>query len=452
MPGTWSGTGNKPKSGKSQVYRGKTVARPNSGKKLIDKIYGAARVSGKGLPPIHKTPPAIVTTGTGVGNAVATLGSLTNSPVGGGIGAGAIPSLDTGLHVNTSDVAKRAKTAAAVEYNPQIDAIKNMIGSTQKAGDRNIQDTTSSYAALQAAIQKQLPGVNANYDNAQAQTAQAYQQLIQATDSQYANTAASDKAEFARLGISDANGVLAKQSSDQNFIDALTRMQAQGAASASDLQQQGAAGLTQNNANNAGLAGANAGRDMRNTLAAQILQMRQQKGSLQGTKGKAIQQLMDQYNQEALANAQQDRAFGLQAAQFGEGVLQDRRNFKQSQETSQANLALGAYKANLSAQQAATKQQAADYKNLDPQERAAAKAEQLVPGSGDRVFAYLQKLFNSDPNVRRGYYIKNQGGKTVQVKITPEQFGYLARQSAGVTGLPKGSVEKIATAYWQETH
>jgi hypothetical protein len=160
---------------------------------------------------------------------------------------------------------------------------------------------------------------------------------------------------------------------------------------------------------------------------------------------------MDQYTQEARANAEHDRAFGLNAAQFKESVFQDRRNFRQNQEESQASLGLKAAELQQQSAADAAKQQQADYKNLDPQERAAAKADQLVPGSGARMFAYLQNLMNSDKNIRRGFYLKQTpDGKTIQVKITPEQFGYLAAKQAKVTGLPKGSVQKIATAYWME--
>jgi hypothetical protein len=67
------------------------------------------------------------------------------------------------------------------------------------------------------------------------------------------------------------------------------------------------------------------------------------------------------------------------------------------------------------------------------------------------MFAYLQNLINSDKNIRRGFYIRtDNSGRQQRVPITPQQFGHLARKHAKITGLPAGSVQKIAEAYWNE--
>jgi hypothetical protein len=263
-------------------------------------------------------------------------------------------------------------------------------------------------------------------------------------DARYGATQGRNAAEFERLGIQAATPSSgAALTSDRDFLSGIAGLQGAGIQGALELQQQGAAGATQSNANRAGFEGANQQREMRETLAEKILALRTQKGSLVGNKARARRELTDQYHQEAIAQAERDRAFGLDAAQFRESVFQDRRNFRQGQEEFQAGAALDSAKLQ--------KQSAADFKSLDPQEHAAAKADQLVPGSGDRMFAYLQQLIRSDKNIRRGFYLKQTpDGKTIQVKITPEQFGYLAAKQAKLTGLPKGSVQKIATAYWME--
>jgi hypothetical protein len=327
-----------------------------------------------------------------------------------------------------------------------------MIGQTQTEGQQGIQKTGDAYAALQKSIQGQVPGVNKAYDDAQAQQAALYAKLTGGIDERYNATQQRDASEFERLGIQAATpSTGAALTSDRDFLSGIAGLQGAGIQGALELQQRGAADLTQGNANRAGLAGANAQTDMRQELASKILELRSQKTSLKGNKARSRRELMDQYTQEARANAEHDRAFGLDAAQFKESVFQDRRNFRQNQEESQASLGLKAAELQQQSAADAAKQQQADYKNLDPQERAAAKADQLVPGSGARMFAYLQNLMNSDKNIRRGFYLKQTpDGKTIQVKITPEQFGYLAAKQAKVTGLPKGSVQKIATAYWME--
>jgi hypothetical protein len=397
----------------------------------------------KNLPPIQKpknSPPGIMTPGSGIAGA--------GRRSGGGVRAGKMPNIDTDLDVDDKGIFKRAKNAAAMEYNPQIAAIRNMLQSTQREGKDDIKDTGQAYAALQASIQGQLPGVNKVYDDAQAQQQALYAKLTGDIDARYGATQDRNAAEFERLGIQAATpSTGAALTSDRDFLSGIAGLQGAGIQGALELQQQGAAGTTRSNATRAGFEGANQQREMRETLAEKILALRTQKGSLVGNKARARRELTDQYHQEAIAQAERDRAFGLDAAQFRESVFQDRRNFRQGQEEAQAGFALDAAKL----QQDAQEQSAADFKSLDPQERAAAKADQLVPGSGARMFAYLQNLIRSDKNIRRGFYLKQTpDGKTIQVKITPEQFGYLAAKQAKLTGLPKGSVQKIATAYWME--
>ena len=437
-----------PNADNQQIVAGKQ----KSGMDIINEIYAATKKPdlAAGLPPIKKPAPGIMTPGSGIAGA----GRISASARGGGrgIAAGKMPHVNTGLNIDTSDVAKRAQNAAAMEYNPQLDAIRQMIGQTQTEGQRGIQQTGDAYSALQKSIQGQVPGVNKAYDDTQAQQAALYAKLTGDIDARYNATQGRDAAEFERLGIQAATpSTGAALTSDRDFLSGIAGLQGAGIQGALELQQRGAVDLTRGNANRAGLAGANAQTDMRQELASKILELRSQKTSLKGNKARSRRELMDQYTQEARANAERDRAFGLDAAQFQESVFQDRRNFRQNQEESQASLGLKAAELQQSAAADAAKQQQVDFKSLDPQERAAAKADQLVPGSGARMFAYLQNLMNSDKNIRRGFYLKQTpDGKTIQVKITPEQFGYLAAKQAKITGLPKGSVQKIATAYWME--
>lgn len=408
------------------------------------KVEATRAELARGLPPIQNvSAPSVMTPGNGIAGA----GRITRRR-GGGVAAGGMPSIDTDLDVNTKGIRKRAKNAASMEYNPQIAAVRQMLQSTRKEGRDDIADTSAAYQALQAAIQGQIPGVNKVYDDAQAQQQALYEKLTGDIDARYNATADRNAAEFERLGIQAATpSTGAALTSDRDFLSGIAGLQGAGIQGALELQQRGAAGMTQANANRAGFEGANQQREMRESLAEKILALRTQKGSLVGNKARARRELTDQYHQEAIAQAERDRAFGLDAAQFQESVFQDRRNFRQAQEEAQAGFALDAAKL----QQDAAEQSATDFKSLDPQERAAAKAEQLVPGSGDRMFAYLQNLIRSDKNIRRGFYLKNTpDGRTIQVKITPEQFGYLAAKQAKLTGLPKGSVQKIATAYWME--
>lgn len=431
---------------------------------IINQIYAGTKKNqvnkklSKGLPPIA---PDIIPPGTGAASRVARVtgstGSASSIGNGANVGAGRRPSTpSTSLSVNDDGTLARAKNAASIEYNPQIEAVRGLIQQTQNQAQSGIADTTDAYGALQGQIKKEIPGIGSNFDTQQAKIAGLYSQLSGGIDQRYNDTAARDKAEFERLGIQDATpAVMQGQTSDRDFLSQIAKLQGQGVNDALEVEQQGAQNLARNTGYRAGLEGANRASDMRNTLADKILELRTQKTTLKGAKGKSTRELADQYHTEAVSQAERDRAFGLDAAQFQESVTQDRRNFRYTKsqdavdtELKQAGLGIDAAKVRA----AAVKDGKIDLKSLDPQETVAYKANQLVPGSGDRMFAYLQNLINSDPNIRRGVYIKTDAssGRTREQKITPEQFGYLARKHAKVTGLPPGSVQKIATAYWME--
>lgn len=370
---------------------------------------------------------------------------------------GGIPAIDESLDVNEKGIFKRAKNAARIEYNPQIEAIRNLIKQTKGEGQEAIQDTGNMYQALARSIGGEIPGTNQRYDQAQANIGQQYQQLASGINQSYDATAARNAEKFASLGIGDiTQPALAGQTSDRDFLSQLANLQGTGIQGIMEAQQQGAVDLQRNTQSRAGMEGVNRTADLQDELADRILELRTNKTSLQGNKARSIRELTEQYRDEAVAQAERDRAFGLDAAQFRESVRQNNisnrmanREFNYGMEMDRAGLALDAAEMQAKSQE----QQAADFKSLDPQERAAAKAEQLIPGSGDKVFSFLQSLINSNPNIRRGFRVRmDSSGREQRVPITPEQFGYLARKHAKLTGLPKGSIQKIATAYWQESH
>jgi hypothetical protein len=241
------------------------------------------------------------------------------------------------------------------------------------------------------------------------------------------------------------------QTSDRDFLSQIAALQGQGVNNVLEVQQQGAVNLARNSQVRAGMEGANRQADLRNALADKLLELRTQRGSLKGNKARSTRELMEQYRDEAIAQAERDRAFALDAQQFQESVRQSNRDFRYGRQMDRANMAMQAAEMQAAQQQAAQEAAQVDFDSLDPQERAAAKADQLMPGSGDRMFAFLQNLINSDPNIRRGFYVKKDAeGRSQRVPMTAEQFGYLARKHAKITGLPAGSVQKIATAYWME--
>jgi hypothetical protein len=363
-------------------------------------------------------------------------------------GGGQIPSVDTSLNVDDKGILKRAHNAARIEYNPQIEAVRNLIQSTKSSTQRDITDVQGAYGAVQNQIQSEIPQIGQNFDTQQSKIQQAYDALSQGINQTYDATAARNQAEFERLGIQAALPQTQQgMTSDRDFLSQIAKLQGQGVQDVLETEQQGAQNLARNTGYRVGLEGANRASDLQSALADKILELRTQKGSLRANKARTVRELQDQYRSEAQAQAERDRAFGLDVAQFQEGVRESNRDFRYGREQDRANLALGAAK--LQAEQA--QQSAQDFKDLDPQERAAAKADQLVPGSGDRMFAYLQNLINSDKNIRRGFYIRtDNSGRQQRVPITPQQFGHLARKHANITGLPAGSVQKIAEAYWNE--
>jgi len=552
-------------------FRTKGVDR-NRGTRLVEDLQKRAVKATKksslkdklreGLPPKgNGVAPGVISPGTGLGGAAAIAKILRNTGAGHKVNAGGniaaetgvragvnvrpginvkaggnideeinvsaggrIPSVDTSLDVNNKGSARRAYNAAAVEYNPQLDAIRTLVAQTQNQGQRGIQQTDDAYDSLQAGLQRDVPRINNNFDASQAKTSAIYDALNTQIQDQYGGTAARDTAEFERLGISQANPVLQGQTADRDFLSKIAALQGQSANDSSELLQSGAAGLARNNAAMAGFAGANAQTDQRNNLADELLKLRSQKTSVEEAKGKSIRELTDQYKDEETAQAERTRAFELDAEQFRESVRTDRRDFKYgretnerdfaaNQETDQRNFRYGKQtdqrdfrygkqtderdfrygkqtdERNFAANQETDRRnfisnqrtdrrdfrygrkmdevkvamdsaalQAAgsevpetDWDSLDPAETAAAKADQLVPGSGDRMFAYLQNLIRSNKDIQRGFYLKDDGtGKKIQVKMTAEKFGTLAANNAKIAGLPKGSVQKIASTYWSE--
>lgn len=455
-PGNWSGVGNRPrrKSDRQASADLRRERQDDQSKKL--RLRASRKDLAKGLPPIQSTAPSVMPTGTGIANISAIAAASGGIPGNKGVrraraGAG-VPSVDTSLNVNDKGILKRARNAAQIEYNPQIDAVRNLIQSTQSGVNRDIKDVQNAYGAVGGQIQAEIPQIGQNYDTQQARIAALYQQLGQGIDQRYNDTAASNAKAFEALGIqAAAPQVNQRQTADRDFLSQLAALQGQGVNDVLEVQQQGAQNLARNTGYRAGLEGANQSTNLQAQLADKLLELRSQKGSLIGNRAKSVRELADQYRTEAVSQAERDRAFGLDAAQFQESVRQnnianamDDRNFKQGVEMDRAKLVADTY-----GQQ--QKQSQVDLRSLDPQERAAYKADQLVPGSGDRMFAYLQNLVNSDPNIRRGFYVKQTpDGRTQQVRITPQQFGYLARKHAKLTGLPAGSVQKIAEAYWNE--
>lgn len=401
------------------------------------------------LPPIAP-PPGVLSPGSGLAGASSISAILNNG--GGGVRAGGrAPAVDSSLAINASGSLKRATNAASVEFNPQLEAIRTLIDQTQNTGQRGIQQTGNAYGALQTGLQKEVPGINQTFDASQAKTAAIYAALNKQIQDQYGGTAARDTTEFERLGIQQANPVLQGQTTDRDFLSKIAALQGQSSNDSSELLQSGAAGSAQNNATMAGFAGVNAQTDQRNNLADALLKLRSQRTSIAGAKGKSIRELTEQYREEATAQAERDRAFKLDAQQFQESIKTNRRDFRYGKEMDRAKLGMDV--AALQAGQAADAAKASqvDWDSLDPAETAAAKADQLVPGSGDRMFAYLQNLIRSNKDIQRGFYLKDDGtGKKIQVKMTAERFGVLAARNAKIAGLPKGSVQKIASTYWSE--
>lgn len=388
-------------------------------------------------------PPNIMPTGTGVVGLNIT-GSLPSG--------GKVPAVETSLKVNDKNIFARAKNAAGIEYDPQIDAIKSLISSTDKKGQAGISDTGSAYDALSRATAAGVGGVNKRYDDAQAAIAAMTAKLSGGIDQRYNDTASRSAEEFQRLGIQDATPTVQKgMTSDRDFLAELSKLQGAGTNNVLEMQQQGAVNLQQNSAMRTGMEGANRTADMRNSLAEKLLQLNQQQGSMVGTKAKAIRELSEKYRDEQIAQAERDRAFKLDAQQFQESTRQNNisnsmrnREFNWGMETDKANMAMKAAEMNAPAP--------VDIKSLDPAERAAYKYEQLQPGHGERAIAFLQKVINSDVNIRRGYYSKmdKNTGKEIKSPMTPERFGHIVRNRSKGTKLDPGSIQKIAALYWKE--
>lgn len=418
----------------------------------------------RNLPPITNPnkAPDVMTPGTGVGNLSRLLrnrgGGKNKGGKGGKNKGGRAPAVDQNLDVNNKGLLKRAKNSAALEYNPQIEAIRNTIQSTQSEGKEAISETGNMYNALAAALGQQVAPINQRFDSSQDKIAGIYGNLSSGIDERYNATTAANQAEFERLGIADvAPRRNAGLVSDRDFLSNIAKLQGQGVNDALEIQQQGAVNLTRNTQNRARMGGINRIDDLRDTLADRLLGLRGEKTGLQGSKSRSVRELQDQYKQEAVAQAERDRAFGLDAAQFQESIKQNRvtnqlnrDQFRWGKQTDKAGMAMDLQQL----QTEAAGGGAVDRKSLSPIERAAYDAEQYTPGGGDRAIALIQQLARNK-DVRRGFIMKPDRAdptRSNKIPITPEQFGYLVAKNAKRAGLPKGSLQAIATAYWRDSH
>lgn len=205
------------------------------------------------------------------------------------------------------DILKRqASATVGAQYDPQIEALKREMGSTEKRAKKNQKSVKGMYKALGSDIDSQMAAIGHQFDQAESEANSRYADAKNALQGSYNEQAANQDAVLRRLGIAaaepDANQQMnadqayfqQQQSSDKRqLLDALAQME--GADKSYNRQS----------ADNAVLAGTNRAADIGTQLEDYLQQAGGQLTGLMSGKESAVAAMLAQLQQSDAQNVHQ---------------------------------------------------------------------------------------------------------------------------------------------------
>jgi hypothetical protein len=226
---------------------------------------------------------------------------------------------------NPGDPTKRATNAAALEYDPQIQAVRDQIVGSESRAKASKSEVAKLYDALGNSFTGDINSLKAQGEAAQATNTQQYDQAGAAIDKNYDPNEI--VAQLKSLGIEEAvpsatKGDVADAAFNKSLNDT---SKANNSALLSAISQSGVNAATNAKAA-AGFTGADRQQELTRQLSDYVTQASSQIGTLKGAKGRAAAELAAQFTQQDFANR-----MSLQEAGFNQTltVAQLRQAYQQ---------------------------------------------------------------------------------------------------------------------------
>lgn len=331
---------------------------------------------------------------------------------------------------NPNAYKQQAEAAVDAEYNPIIQEIRNQQSATQQRSTANRAAAGRDYAAMAASLNADAVTQGRQYDAAQAQSKNLYEDERNRIAAAYAADAAAQREEAKRLGT-EALGTgeaIAKQTADQRFAEQLGSQQMQSSQTALEQQQQAAQTYDKQIAGATRAEGAEVQQDLARQLEDYMTQSNQNLVETQSQRAQSLNSLMMQLAQAAYQRDVANTQFGYQQQRDligDQNALYD-RGYRQQQD--QLDLALKLMEMQGAASQSDEK--------LNPWQQAATFAEQLRPGQGSNIIGAIQSAMQRPEISARS--------KGDPVAMNPALFARLIADDPASQGLDRNSLMQVA--------
>ena len=335
---------------------------------------------------------------------------------------------------------KLAMTSVDEQFNPIINQILAQQGQMKTRAGQNRTIVQSLYNQLGNVEANEANVAKGQYDAAQKQSSQLYNDQRAQIAAGYARDAAAQRAEAKKLGIESLglNEELAKQQGDQNFTNSLAAQDQQAQQSALQMQGNAAQQYDRAIANATRAEGIQAGQDissqLENYLSQSNTDLAQTRSQRAGSINDLMMKLADAGYQRDVANTQ----FGYQQQR---DYLSDASGLAKSQADQQQNQIDLALKLMQMQGTGAGGPGSSGSQNMNPLQQTASFAEQISPGHGSDIISVIQGAMNERPEI----WGRNEGN-SAGVKMNPALFAKLVADSQSAQNLDPNSRNALMQA------
>jgi len=222
----------------------------------------------------------------------------------------------------------QARSAAAAQYGPVIASLRNQQGQARTRGERNKVALGEMFGQLSDSIRRDVPGIENQYNNTMANTAQQYKDLESSITGQYQKSQQEQEEMYKRLNIeAAASDTLPQQQTDRDFFLNSARRSGQVQSDALTTEKQGAVDYTNKGVQMAKNEGTQRQADLMMQLQDLMAQFDSQIGANEAAQSQAEQagflSLQQQAQQAASQQAQQQFQNFIAATNLGRGLKSD---------------------------------------------------------------------------------------------------------------------------------
>lgn len=200
--------------------------------------------------------------------------------------------------MSIEDIRKQAAASINPQYNPQINAIKELMGDARSSAKANAKDIKALYADLAGSYKEDSAWMKKELQGLKGDEAKALGALQQTIDTQY-DTQAEDMAnEFQKLGIEAAYPTATEgMRSDADFLNALTQTESGAQQRLYDSMLANNAGFFAQGSSIARQYGAEAAQRLFANLDSYLTDSRTQISTLEGQRAGALSELINSMQQ-----------------------------------------------------------------------------------------------------------------------------------------------------------